>query len=127
MSTTLEPSFLRACVLLCGFKGGQMKAAQACLLLMALRQDTMNAAMMPAELTHGSRHLAGAATGALIAQGLLEVVGRVKSPVVSAKGRKLDVLAIPQGKRSTVQTWLRSNGFEPEQPANVQQLELLSA
>ena len=74
MTTTLDASFLRAVALLTGFKHGQMKAAQACLLLMALRQDRINAAMMPAEIANGNRHVSGAATGALIAQGLLEVV-----------------------------------------------------
>ena len=123
--TTLDPQFLRICVVMTGFKGGHMRAAQACLLMMALRADRINAAQMPAEVTHGNTHLAGAATGALIAQGLLECVGRVKSPIPSAKGRKLDVLAIPNGKRETVRTWLRTNGFNDEY--KTEQMELLSA
>ena len=50
-------------------------------------------------------------TLALIAQGLLTVVGRVKSPIASAKGRKLDLLQIKEGRLSAVKAWLSANGF----------------
>jgi hypothetical protein len=97
------------------FKGTAMLRCQAALLWMALKNEEFSAAQLPAEITNGNVHLAGAATGALIAQGLLVVVGRVKSPVPSAKGRKLDLLRINPNKRETARTWLVRNGFEPIQ------------
>ena len=111
MTTTLCPQFLRAVVLMTCFRGKAMQSAQAALLLIGLKGHDFTAAELPAEITNGSRHLAGAATGALIAQGLLEVVARVKSPRPEAKGRKLDVLRIPAAKRETAKTWLRANGY----------------
>jgi hypothetical protein len=110
--TTLDPQFLRAIVLLCGFKPEKMKRAQAALLLIGLRAQEFTAAELPGEITEGSKHIAGAATGALVAEGLLEVIGRVKSPRPDAKGRKLDVLRIPREKWNTVKTWLRINGIQ---------------
>lgn len=123
MTTTLEPSFLRAVVLMSSFRGHAMRSAQAGLLYIGLRCDTFTASDLPGELTNGSRHIAGAATGALVAQGLLEVVGRVKSSRPEANGRKIDILRIPQGKRATVYTWLAANGFSAGQ-AEQQSLEL---
>jgi hypothetical protein len=111
-TTTLDPQFLRAVVVMSGFKGNAMKAAQAALLLIGLRTYSFTGADLPAEVTQGSKHIAGAATGALIAQGLLEVIGRVKSPNADAKGRKLDLLHMPDAKRSTAITWLERNGFD---------------
>lgn len=67
------------------------------------------AANLPAEITEGSRHIAGAATGSLIAIGLLKVIGRIKSPVENAKGRKLDVLQL--ASIETARAWLTANGF----------------
>lgn len=113
--TTLDASFLRTVVIMTAFKGQPMLSAQAALLMIGLRSETFLASDLPGELVNGSRHLAGAATGALIAQGLIEVCGRIKSPNPNAKGRRLDVLFIPESKRSTVKTWLTRNRFE--QPA----------
>lgn len=111
MTTTLSPDFLKAVCLITGFKGSMMQGAQAALLLLALEADTINATMLPGEITQGSRHLAGAAVGSLVAMELLECCGRIKSPLSSAKGRKLDVLRIPEGRRATVQAWLRGHGY----------------
>lgn len=104
MSTTLEPDFLLAVIRMVTFKGAKMIGAQAGLLHLALRD-------LPGELTAGSKHIAGAATGALIAQGLIVVVDRIKSPDKKAKGRKLDVLRLGSGQRSTVLAWLRANNL----------------
>jgi len=127
MNTTLDPSFLRAVVLLSGFKPSRMLSAQAGLLYLALagKLGDFTAANLPAELTDGSKHLAGAATGALIASGLLEVVGRIKSPNPSAKGRKLDLLRLGTLKRNTALRWLETNGFPPPPAYQHQQLELV--
>ena len=122
MTTTLEPSFLRSVVLMTSFTPHAMLRTQATLLYMALKDVEFSAADIPGEITNGNTHLAGAATGALIAQGLIEVVGRVKSPLPSAKGRKLDVLRLAQNKRSVVRTWLERNGFEA--PQRQQELQL---
>lgn len=124
MTTTLEPSFLRAVVLVTGFKPQPMKSAQAALLLIGLKSPSFTAADLPPEVCNGSKHLAGAATGALIAQGLLEVVGRVKSPNPNAKGRRLDLVTIPEGKRSTVLCWLTRNGFAMPDPAPQMEIAL---
>lgn len=122
MSTTLEPDFLTAVLLMHSFKHKPMIMAQAALLHLSLRGLDFTAADLPGEVTGGSRHIAGAATGALIAQGLLIVVGRQKSPRPEAKGRKLDVLRLGPGCRSTVITWLRANGLPT--PEAVQQMAL---
>lgn len=118
-TTTLEPSFLRAVVLLCGFKPSRMVSAQAGLLCIGLHRDTFTAADLPGEL--GGKHLSGAATGALVATGLLTVKGRVKSPNVNAKGRKLDLLTVTNAAQA--RTWLRANGCQP--PENAGQFNLL--
>ena len=123
MSTTLDASFLRAVVVMTGFRGHAMKSAQAALLMIGLRGHTFTAADLPGEVTGGSRHVAGAATGALISIGLLECVGRVKSPHENAKGRKLDLLQIPAAKYSTARTWLSANGYQDHAP-QMQQTEM---
>lgn len=126
MSTTLDQSFLRAVVLMVGFKPRPMLTAQAALIYIALSGRDFTAADLPAEITGGSRHLAGAATGALIAQGLLETVGRAKSPDPKAKGRRLDVLRLPVNKVGAAKTWLARNGFRVPEPHG-EQLYLLTA
>jgi hypothetical protein len=123
--TTLDTSFLRAVVLMSNFRGGPMKSAQAALLMIGLRGEDFLASDLPGEITNGSKHLAGAATGALVALGLIECVGRVKSPDVRAKGRKLDVWRIPGAKVSTARTWLRSNGYTV--PETAEQLSLIAS
>lgn len=99
-----------------------MIMAQAALLHMALKGEEFDASMLPGEITEGSKHIAGAATGALISQGLLIVTRRIKSPSASAKGRKLDVLRLAQGKRATVITWLTANDLPT--PQAVEQMGL---
>jgi hypothetical protein len=127
MSTTLDPNFLTATMLMESFKGGQMKRTQGALLTLALEADgPITAADLPGEITRGDLHLAGAATGALIALDLLVVVGRIKSPLASAKGRKLNQLNIPLERRATARTWLARQGFPPAR-TRAQQLTLLSA
>ena len=111
MTTTLEPDFLVAVVRMITFKGRKMLGAQAALLHLALKGVDFTAAELPGEIVGDSRHIAGAATGALIAQGLLVVVDRIKSPRPEAKGRKLDVLRLAAGKRSTAITWLKANAL----------------
>ena len=116
MTTTLDPSFLQACLLIGDFKGGQFKAAQAALLTLGLRGGDFTARDIPETITGGSRHVAGAATGALVAMGLLVVVDRIKSPDPKAKGRRLDVLRLADGKYETARTWLARNQFPAPQP-----------
>lgn len=113
--TTLDPQFLIATMHVSGFKGAEMKRAQGALLTLALQGPT-TAAALPGEITNGSKSLAGCASGALIGTGLLECVGRVKSPHRDAKGRKLNVLAIPEGRRGTVLAWLMANGLPTPEP-----------
>lgn len=123
MTTTLEPSFLQACLLIQNFKGADMRRVQGALLFIALGGQDFTAAELPGEVVGDSKHIAGAATGALVAQGLLVVVGRVKSPRENAKGRKLDVLRLAPLKRGTVLTWMRANGLPVPQAG--QQMELV--
>ena len=125
MSTTLDPNFIVATMQMTAFKGGAMRRAQGALLTLALESPIpITAAQLPGEVTNGSAHLAGAATGALIAQELLVVVGRTKSTRPEAKGRKLDLLSVPLDRRSTAATWLARNGF-PAPRTRSQQLDLL--
>lgn len=125
MSTTLDPNFIVATMQMTAFKGGAMRRAQGALLTLALESPIpITAAQLPGEVTNGSAHLAGAATGALIAQELLTVTGRVKSPDPRAKGRKLDLLVVPDARRATARTWLERNGFPLPRPV---QLSLLTA
>lgn len=111
MSTTLDPDFLLAVLRMSEFKREKLLGAQAGLLALALQGIEFTAADLPADLTEGSRHRAGAATGSLIAMGLLVAVGRVKSNRENAKGRKVDVLRLAAGKRSTVITWFERNNL----------------
>ena len=115
--TTLDAQFMRAVVLLCGFKPKPMVRAQAGLLLIGLQGGDFTAASLPAEL--GGKHLSGAATGALVSTGLLTVVGRMKSPNPDAKGRKLDILRITS--RETARAWLRANDVSEPLPVETPQ------
>ncbi len=114
-STTLKVSFLRAVVLMIGFKPKLTRGVQAALLSMALRFDEFTAADLPAEITQGSKHVAGAASGTLVALGLIKVIRREPSPNKNAKGRKLDVFCLADGKRGAVKAWLRANEFDLKQ------------
>ncbi len=109
--STLSADFLRATILVDGFKHTQMRLAQACLLLIGIKGRDFTGADVHPDISQGSRHLAGCACGALAAQGLIECVGRAKSPNLNAKGRKLDVWRIPPDKLATAKAWLRINGF----------------
>jgi hypothetical protein len=120
--TTLDSQFLRAVVIMTGFKPNRMLRAQAALLSFALKYQDFTAHDIPAEITEGSKHVAGAATGALIAAGLLTVVDRIKSPDPKAKGRKLDVLRLASGKLHTARAWLTANGFDPS-PLQIEALQ----
>ena len=108
-TTTLDPSFLRSVVAITMFKPERMRRCQAALLMFGLAGGEFTAAALPGEITEGNRHVAGAATGSLVATGLLTVTGRIKSPLPNAKGRKLDVLRLTCIE--TAKTWLRANGF----------------
>lgn len=114
MSTTLESSFLRAVCLMVAFKPERMARAQAALLLIGLEKSEFTAAELPCEVTEGNRHVAGAASGNLVATGMLTVTRRIKSPDPRAKGRKLDVFTL--ASRNKALTWLHANGFIYEQP-----------
>lgn len=113
MTTTLESSFLRAVCLMVAFKPEKMVRAQAALLLIGLEHAEFTAADLPGEITEGSRHIAGASCGALVAMELLTVTRRIKSPDPKAKGRKLDVFTLASRERA--RAWLRSNGVAMQQ------------
>lgn len=112
MSEALSVDFLRAIVVMDAFKGKPLRRAQACLLRVALRHGKVMATDIPAEITNGSVHMAGAACGGLLASNLLVVTGRAKSPNPSAHGRKLNVFAVPEGRASTAEAWFLNNGFD---------------
>lgn len=121
MNTTLDPNFLAATMLMTSYKGGHMRRAQGALLFLALTSRVpITAADLPGEITNGDTHLAGAATGALIALNLLAVVGRCKSPRPDAKGRKLNTLDIPLGRRGAARTWLQVNGCPQPELAQIE-------
>jgi hypothetical protein len=115
--TSLDSSFLRAVVLVCGFKPEAMVRVQAALLSLAVNGVDFTAADLPRDLTqtesgHPNIHLAGCACGALVSEGLLAAVGRRKSPDPKAKGRKLNVFRLAPGKLGTAKAWFAANGIE---------------
>lgn len=91
------------------FKPSKMRRVQAALLMIGLTGAEFTAADLPGEVTEGSKHIAGAATGSLVAIGLLTVVDRIKSPRPDAKGRRVDVLRITNSQKAAA--WLEANSF----------------
>lgn len=129
MNTKLDKDFLAAIVLVFSFRGDAMQAAQGAFLSILLQHGTATAADLPRELIkdkfgNPSAHLSGCVTGALVAQGLIQEAGRVKSPDPAAKGRKLNVWRIVPEKRSTAKAWLTSHGYPI--PETAEQLSLLT-
>ncbi len=115
MSTTLSPDFLRSVIIVSSFRGDDLDTCCAALLFIGLRVDTFTGADIPAELTNGSKTLAGCAVGSLVAQELIEATGvRVKSPHPDAKGRKVNEYRIPANRVSTARSWLHSRGYTTE-------------
>ena len=114
-SSSFDPNFLIAVIRMMEFTRAKTIGAKAGLLAMALKDEPFTAADLPAALTEGSVHRAGAATGGLLAMGLIVAVGRVKSPKENAHGRRVDILRLAPGKRSTVLTWFRQNNLTPPQ------------
>lgn len=117
-TTTLDAQFLRAVLLQVSFKGDEMQKAQGALLLIALERGTVMATQIPREVVGDSLHRAGAACGALVAQNLLKVTARVKSPDERAKGRKLNVFRVPHGRRRAAVAWLKANNITPRVEEN---------
>lgn len=108
MTTTLEPSFLQAALLMMNFKGKRMTAIMGAMLALALDGRTITATDIPDVMVDGSKHLAGAACGALVSQELLVVVGRVKSTKPNAKGRKLDQFRLAPGRMNAAVAWFKA-------------------
>lgn len=108
----MNASFLRAVILATGFKPDEMERAQAALLLIGLHCGEFTAGHLPKDVCGESKSLAGCATGSLISQGLICVVGRVKSPNPEANGRKCNLLRITPGKEVTARTWLLRHGID---------------
>ncbi len=106
----------RALLMLCCWRGSQVEQAQAFLLMGALQEGTITAACIPGEILNGSKHISGAAVRVLLECELLEAIGYVPSPNKNAHGRIVRQLAIPAGKRSTVQTWLKNRGYQDATP-----------
>jgi len=116
MSTKLDKDFLAAVIMTTGFRRDMMHSACAALLIIGLRGETFSGADLPGELTRGSKTLAGCACGYLAASGLVECVGRIKSPHPDAKGRKVNLLQIPVNKIATARTWLARHGYQDTVP-----------
>lgn len=110
----------RALLMLCCWRGEAVQQAQAFLLMAALREDTVTAACIPGEILQGSKHVSGAAVRTLLEIELLEATGYQPSPNKSAHGRIVRTLRIPDGKRSTVMTWLRERGYQADSPAQTE-------
>ncbi len=123
-TTTLEPAFLQACLLMQNFKGADMARVQGALLAMALAGEDFTASELLGEVVGDSKHIAGAATGALVSQGLLIVVGRVKSPRPDAKGRKTNVLRMAPGKYGTVIAWFRAHNLPMPHAGSQQEMAI---
>lgn len=125
MTTTLDPQFLRSVVLMTDFKPGDMRRVKSALLAFAVNGLDFTAADLPGEVTNGNIHVAGAASGALVSEGLIQVVDRKKSPDPAAKGRKLNVYRLRCGKLETARAWFRAQGLTPPN-APTRQMELVA-
>ena len=124
MSTTLSPDFLRNVILVSSFRGDDHHRICAALLIIGLRGQEFDAGMVPAELCGDSQTALGIATGALIAQNLLEICGRVRSSSVKANGRKVNALRVPANRYATVKAWLSRHGYIDTAPAQQTELTL---
>lgn len=118
--SALHPDFLRAVVLVSSFRGDDHNRICAALLLIGCKLATFDAGMVPAELCGHSKTALGIATGSLLAQGLLEVCGRVRSSSPAANGRKVNQIRIPEGKLGAVQTWLSRHGYKDAETAQME-------
>jgi len=127
MTTTLEPQFLRALVLMGDFKPGEMRGVKARLLALAVTGAEFTAADLPAEISNGDIHIAGAACGALVSENLITAVGRVKSPDPRAKGRKLNVYRIACGRLTAAMAWFKAQGLTPPKMDDGGQMNLIAA
>lgn len=121
--SALHPDFLRAVVLVSSFRGDDHNRICAALLLIGCKLATFDAGMVPAELCGHSKTALGIATGSLLAQGLLEVCGRVRSSSPAANGRKVSLLRVPEGRLGAVKVWLARHGY---QDAETAQMELIA-
>ena len=75
-----------------------MRQAQAYFLMLGITGTDFMGPDLPGEISQGSKNLAGAALGSLLAIGLIECVGQVKSPREDAKGRKVNVYRVITNK-----------------------------
>ena len=120
MSTALTAEVLRNVVLVSSFRGTDLDRCQAAFLLILRLQVTADAGMIPAETLTNSKtgqfdpQLAGMACASLVAQRLIESVGRVRSSSPLANGRKVNNYHIPADRQATVRTWLARRGYLTE-------------
>ncbi len=122
--STLHPEFLRNVVLVASFRGDDHSRICAALLLIGKKLPEYDAGMVPAELCGHSKTALGIATGSLIAQGLIEVCGRVRSSSPSANGRKVNQIRLKQGRLNAVNTWLARHGYKDAETPS--QMELIA-
>lgn len=112
MSTTLDPSFLRAIVLKVAFHPEPLRRAQAAIIYAALEAVSFTAdEVLCGELTNGDTKISGICVGSLASMGLLERVGRCKSPAPSRNGAWVNVWRLAAGKLETAKTFLTRNQF----------------
>lgn len=108
---SLEQNFLTAIIMVANFRPSRIEALQVALLLIGVQGIEFSAADV-AVIANGDIHLPGCACGSLLAMGLAECTGRIKSPMPKAHGRKLNTYRIPAAKIPTARTWLREHGVE---------------
>jgi hypothetical protein len=113
----MNEDFLRAVLLKVAFKPEPLKRAQAALIYVALRGLPFTADVLPKEITGDDTKLAGCATGSLATMGLIQSVGRVKSPAESRNGAWVNQWALCGDKRATAKIWLSRNGFDVNEVA----------
>jgi len=111
----MTANFLRAVLLKVAFKPEPLRRAQAALLYVALSGETFTADVLPGEISGDDTTLAGCAVGSLATMRLLARQGRVKSPAKSRNGAWVNLWSMADGKRETVKTWLKRNGFQVEE------------
>lgn len=120
----MNADLTKALLMLCCWRGEAVQQAQAFLLMSALQEDETTGAAIPGEILQGSKHVSGAAVRTLLEIGLLEATGYTPSPNKNAHGRIVRTLRIPEGKRSTVKTWLSARGYADSLPATQTEMAL---
>jgi len=110
--SAMDTSLVRAIVLKVAFHGQQLRRCQAALIYGGLHGHAFTAdELLVGELVGDDTKISGISIASLASIGLLERVGRCRSPAPSRNGAWVNQWRLVAVKRSTALTWLDRNGF----------------